>query len=111
MFEKSIKEITKLRRQRFDEIAKKEKKISSELFEQYFDYSSPSDMYKTFNETESSEENKTQVNTIENKLTDLMETLKSSPTRDAKNIKNRNNLLGLFELILYFNQLNQARKG
>ena len=97
MFEKSIKEITKLRRQRFDEIAKKEKKISSELFEQYFDYSSPSDMYKTFNETESSEENKTQVNTIENKLTE--------------NIKNRNNLLGLFELILYFNQLNQARKG
>ena len=107
MFEKSIKEITKLRRRRFDEIAKKEKKISSE----YFGYSSPSDMYKTFNETESLEENKTQVNTIENKLTDLMETLKSSPTSDAKNIKNRNNLLGLFELILYFNQLNQARKG
>ena len=97
MFENSIKEITKLRRQRFDEIAKKEKKISSELFEKYFGYSSPSDMYKTFNETESSEENKTQVNTIENKLTE--------------NIKNRNNLLGLFELILYFNQLNQARKG
>ena len=97
MFEKSIKEITKLRRRRFDEIAKKEKKISSELFEKYFGYSSPSDMYKTFNETESPEENKTQVNTIENKLTE--------------NIKNRNNLLGLFELILYFNQLNQARKG
>ena len=97
MFENSIKEITKLRRQRFDEIAKKEKKISSELFEKYFGYSSPSDMYKTFNETESSEENKTQVNSIENKLTE--------------NIKNRNNLLGLFELILYFNQLNQARKG
>ena len=97
MFEKSIKEITKLRRRRFDEIAKKEKKISSELFEKYFGYSSPSDMYKTFNETESSEENKTQVNTIENKLTE--------------NIKNRNNLLGLFELILYFNRLNQARKG
>ena len=97
MFEKSIKEITKLRRRRFDEIAKKEKKISSELFEKYFGYSSPSDMYKTFNETESSEENKTQVNTIENKLTE--------------NIENRNNLLGLFELILYFNQLNQARKG
>ena len=97
MFEKSIKETTKLRRRRFDEIAKKEKKISSELFEKSFGYSSPSDMYKTFNEAEGSEENKTQVNTIENKLTE--------------NIKNRNNLLGLFELILYFNQLNQARKG
>ena len=96
MFEKSIKEITKLRRRRFDEIAKKEKKISSELFEKYFGYSSPIDMYKALNETESSEENKAQVNTIKNRLTDLMETLKSSPKSDAKKIKNRNNLLELF---------------
>ena len=58
--------------------------ISSKLFEKYFGYSSPSDMYKTLNQTESSEENKAQVNTIENRLTDLMETLKSSPTSDAK---------------------------
>ena len=54
------------------------------MFEKYFGYSSPSDMYKTLNQTESSEENKAQVNTIENRLTDLMETLKSSPTSDAK---------------------------
>ena len=46
--EKSITKKTKLRRQRFDEIAKKENIISSELFEKYFGYSSPSDMYKTF---------------------------------------------------------------
>ena len=96
MFENSIKEITKLRRERFDEIAEKEKKISSELFVKYFCYSSLSDMYKALNETESSEESKAQVNTIENRLTDFMETLKSSPKSDAKKIKNRNNLLGLF---------------
>ena len=42
--EESIAERTKFRRQRLDEIAKKEKKISLELFKRYFDYSSPSSM-------------------------------------------------------------------
>ena len=32
--------------------------ISSELFEKYFRYSSPSDIYKALNETTSLEENK-----------------------------------------------------
>ena len=40
-----------------------------------------------------------------------MEVLKSSPTSDAKKIKNRKNMLEIAELILYFNQLNQAGKG
>ena len=43
--EESIAERTKLRRQRSDEIVKKEKKISLELFKRYFDYLSPSSMY------------------------------------------------------------------
>ena len=42
--EESIAERTKLRRQRSDEIAKKENKIHPELFREYFEYSSPSDM-------------------------------------------------------------------
>ena len=36
--ERNITNKTILKRQRFDEIAKKEKKISLELFEIYFDY-------------------------------------------------------------------------
>ena len=56
--QESIAERTKLKRQRFDEIAKKEKMISPELFEKYFRYSSPSDIYKALNETTSLEENK-----------------------------------------------------
>ena len=65
-------------------------------------------MYRALNETRGSEENKTQVSTIENKLVNLMEVLKSSPTSDAKKIKNRNHMLEIFEHILYFNQLNQS---
>ena len=40
-----------------------------------------------------------------------MEVLKSSPTSDAKKIKNRKNMSEIAELILYFNQLSQAGKG
>ena len=44
-------------------------------------------MYKTLNQTRSSEENKAQVNTIDNGLADFMEVLKSSPTSGAKKLK------------------------
>ena len=67
------------------------------MVEKYFGYSSLSDMYTALNETTGSEENKTQVSTIEN-----------SPTSDAKKIKNRNHMLEIIEHILYFNQLNQS---
>ena len=90
----------------------KRKKISSELFERYFGYSNPSYMYETLNKTKNSEENKAQVNIIENRLANLIEVLKSSPTSNVKKkIKNRNNLLEIVEHILYFNQLNQLGKG
>ena len=85
--EESIAERTKLKRQRSDEVTKKEKKISSKLFARYSGYSSPSDMYKALNETKNSEENKAEVNTIENKLVNLVEALKSSPTSDVKRLK------------------------
>ena len=55
--------------------------------------------------------NRAEVNTMENRLTNLTETLKSSPTSDAKEIKNRNSMLEFVELILYFNQQNQVGKG
>ena len=78
----NIAERTNLRRQRSGEIAEKEKKLSSELFKKYFGYSGPSDMYKTLNKTRTTEENKARVNEIENRLTDLIEMLKSNPISD-----------------------------
>ena len=44
--EESITERTKLNRQRSDEIAIKEEMIDPKLFREYFEYLSPSDMYK-----------------------------------------------------------------
>ena len=85
--------------------------IDPELVREYFEYSSPSDMYDNLNKTIGSEENKTQVNAIKDKLGNLMETVKRSPISDAKKIKNRNNMLKIVERILEFNQLNQTGQG
>ena len=49
MFERSIAERIKLRKERFDEIKRKEQNRSSELCKAYFtDYQSPSNMYKKY---------------------------------------------------------------
>ena len=109
--ERNITNKTILKRERFDLIAKKEKKISLELFEIYFDYSSPSYIYKSLNETENLEENKVLVNILENRLTNLIKEIKSNPTSDTKKFKNRNNMLENAQLIRYFNQQNQSEKG
>ena len=64
-------------------------------------------MCKNLTKTTGSEKNKAQVNTIKDRLANLMEKFKSNPTSDARKIKNRNNMLNIVELILEFNQLNQ----
>ena len=69
---------TKLRKQRLDETAKKERMINPKMFREYLD------MYKDLNKTTGLEENKAQVNRIKNRLANLMEAFKSSPTSDAK---------------------------
>ena len=98
--EDSIAERTKLRRQRFDGIAEKENMIDPELFRKYFEYPSPSDMFKNLNKTMGSEENKAQVNEIKDRLAKLMEAIECSPTSDAKEIGNRNNMQEIVECIL-----------
>ena len=56
MFERSIAEVIKLRKERFDEMKRKEQNINNELFKAYFtDYQSRSSMYKKFSETENTE--------------------------------------------------------
>ena len=106
--EESIAERTKLRRQRSDEIANKEKMIDSESFREYFGYLSPSGMYKNLNKTI---KNKALVNAIKVKLANLMEAVKSSPAGDANKIRNRNNMQEIVECILDFNRQNQEGQG
>ena len=68
-------------------------------------------MCKNLTKTTGSEKNKAQVNTIKDRLANLMEKFKNNPTSDARKIKNRNNMLNIVELILEFNQLNQLGQG
>ena len=68
-------------------------------------------MCKNLTKTTGSEKNKAQVNTIKDRLANLMEKFKSNPTSDARKIKDRNNMLNIVELILEFNQLNQLGQG
>ena len=54
-------------------------------------------MYKAFNETTNFEEDKTWVNSVENKLTNLIEMFKNNPTSDVKKIRNKNHMLEKLE--------------
>ena len=98
----SIAERTIQRRQRSDEIAKKEKTISPELFKRFFGYSGPSDMYKILNKARTTEKNKAQVNEIENKLPDLIEIINNKPTNDTKKLETKIIYWKLYSLLFYF---------
>ena len=82
--EQNIAERTRLRKQRSDEIAEKEKMVDPESFREYFEYSSPSVMYKNLNKTIGSKENKAQVNAIKYRLAKLVKEFESSPISGAK---------------------------
>ena len=92
-------------------MTKKEMMIDLKLFREYFEYLSPTDMYKNLNKPADSEENEAQVDTIKDRFPYLMEKFKSNSTTDAKKINNRNNMFNIVELILEFNQLNHAEKA
>ena len=47
-------------------------------------------MYKTLNNVRTTEKNKARVNEIENRLTGLIEMLRSNPTSDEKKKKKKN---------------------
>ena len=92
--EKNIAKRTKLRKQGLDEIARKEEKISFELFEKHFSFQKPIDMLKTVYDT-NDEKNINLVNVIKSGLSDLEVTQKmiekekenEKPTRQQKLLK------------------------
>ena len=83
-FMESIAERNILRKQRLNEIAKKEKTIDNNFFKKYFEYSIPSNMYKSLNTNTDIEENKTKVNKMKNNLADLVMKIKNNPTNNTK---------------------------
>ena len=62
----------KSRKERLDEIKRKEQNINNLLFKEYFtDYWGPSNMYKKLSETENAKINKTKVDSIKKILSKL----------------------------------------
>ena len=63
--------------------------IDLNLFKNYFEYLSPSDMYNNLNGIINMEQNKVLVNMIRKSLAGLIEKFKRSPTSNAKKIKQK----------------------
>ena len=104
LLERNIAERIKLRKERFDEIKRKEKKINKGLFKAYFaDYQSPSSMYKKLSETGNTEINKTRVDVIKKVLTKLKRILENSSKNDAVKTEENEKITDIIKRILEFN--------
>ena len=79
------------------------------MFKKYFtNYLSPSDKYKKLHETEN-ERNEDQVYSIKQVLNRLKEAIKNVPKDKKLIIKENENIINIFECILYLNQLEQQK--
>ena len=68
-------------------------------------------MNKALDERKSLEENKVQVNAIENRFTNLIRILETTLKSHMREIKKENEILDIAERFLYFNKLNQKGQG
>ena len=80
------------------------------LFNYYFKYSSPSDMYKELCEVDT-ENNKMKVNFIKNDMTDLKKDIENMSEDDVDKIEEMSKIADIVELILYFNNEDQEGNG
>ena len=78
--------------------------ISSKLFEKYFGYSSPSDMYKILNETRNLEENKANADIFENNLVYLTKNIKNSSKDGVDKTEEINWVKDIVQFILHLNE-------
>ena len=111
MFERSIAERIKLRRERLDEIKRKEQNINNELFKIYFtDNQRPSNMYKKVSEKEGAV-NKVWVDSIKKVLSKLRRIVDYVPKDNAFKIQQNEKAIDVFEKILEFNNKIQWGQG
>ena len=112
IFERSIAERTKLRRQRSDEIERKEQNINNLLFKEYFtDYQSPSNMSKKLIETKNAEINQTKVDFIKKILSKLQKTVDYVPKDKTYKIEENEKIIDIVKCILEFNDKIQSEQG
>ena len=110
-FERSIMERIKLRKERFDEIKRKEQNINNELFKAYFiDYQSPSSMYKESSKTKDTE-NEVRVDLIKEVLTKMKKVIENVPKDDVLKIEENEKIIDIIERILELNNKAQSGQG
>ena len=114
-YEKTVGEITKLRRQRLDEIKKTEQDINNKLFKQYFKYQNPSNMYKELDKTKNTEINQINIEFIKKTLSKLQEDIGNTSKNSVNKIRQMHKIADIVELIFNFNDYddddNQEGKG
>ena len=104
MFERSIAEKIKLRKERFDEIKRKEQNIDNELFKAYLtDYQSPSDFYKKWSKTENAKMTEIGVDLIEKVLTKFKIIIHNVPRNDVLKIEEIKRIIDIAGRIIGFN--------
>ena len=88
IFERSIAERTKLRRQKDKEFIKnienKSKAINNSLFKEYFKFGSPADLAKQLYKIKNKNKNNELVNVIASGLIDLKNEIKKMSKREKK---------------------------
>ena len=111
VFERSIAERTKLRRERSDEIERKEQNINNELFKEYFnDYESPSNMYKKLSKKEGAV-NEVRADLIKKVLTKLKRIIENTSKDNAFKIEEDEKIKDVVEEILEFDNKIQSGQG
>ena len=110
-YEKGIAERTKLRKQRFNEIANEEQDINNDLFKEYFKYQSQSNMYNELDETKNTEANQIRVDFIKETLNKLQKTIDDVPKDKAYKIEENRKIINIVKHILEFNELNPQGQG
>ena len=111
-YEKSIAEKTKLRKQRFDEIANEEEDINNDLLKEYFKYQSQRNMYKELDETKKPETNQIKVDSIKKTLSKLQKIIDNVPKDETSyKVEENEKIMSIVKCILEFNQPNQSGKG
>ena len=109
-YEKSIAETAKLRRQRLDEVKKREENINNKLFNYYFKYSIPSNMISRLSDAKG-ELNKEQVYFINKQLTKIKNIVKNMPKDNKLKTKENEKIIDVVERIVELNNENQLGEG
>ena len=94
IFERSIADRVKSRKQRLDIIIKNKENINNELFKEYFDYSNPDTMIKRLKDA-SDKKNQDLIESINKKLSKMKNIVKNVPKGKVFKIEENEKILDI----------------